>query len=111
MLGDPVTDLTIAMELDYFQLNRAEYFVPIVVKIPGRELALAKRFGVEAAQELCRLAVGVGADHAEQQRARTYHAGLDRGGPRQCLLHPPREAVEGDVAGGHAGTLSAESPQ
>jgi hypothetical protein len=47
MLGDPITDLTIAMELDYFQLNRAEYFVPFIVKIPGRELALAKRFGVE----------------------------------------------------------------
>lgn len=47
MLGDPITDLTIAMEIDYFQLNRAEYFVPIVVKIPGRELALAKRFGAE----------------------------------------------------------------
>jgi VWFA-related protein len=45
MLGDPITDLTIAMEIDYFQLNRAEYFVPIIVKIPGRELALAKRFG------------------------------------------------------------------
>ena len=28
MLEDPVTDLTIAMEVDYFQLNRAEYFVP-----------------------------------------------------------------------------------
>jgi VWFA-related protein len=47
MLGDPITDLTIAMEIDYFQLNRAEYFVPIIVKIPGRELALAKRFGAE----------------------------------------------------------------
>ena len=40
MLGDPITELTIAMEIDYFQLNRAEYFVPVVVKIPGRELAL-----------------------------------------------------------------------
>jgi VWFA-related protein len=47
MLDDPVTDLTIAMEIDYFQLNRAEYFVPIVIKIPGRELALAKRGGYE----------------------------------------------------------------
>ena len=47
MLGDPITDLTIAMEIDYFQLNRAEYFVPIIVKIPGRELALAKKFGAE----------------------------------------------------------------
>jgi VWFA-related protein len=47
MLPDPVTELTIAMEIDYFQLNRAEYFVPLVVKIPGRELALAKRGGAE----------------------------------------------------------------
>ena len=47
MLDDPVTDLSIAMEIDHFQLNRAEYFVPIVVKIPGRELALAKRGGAE----------------------------------------------------------------
>jgi VWFA-related protein len=47
MLGDPVTDLTIAMEIDYFQLNRAEYYVPIIVKIPGRELSLAKKFGAE----------------------------------------------------------------
>jgi VWFA-related protein len=47
MLDDPITELTIAMEIDYFQLNRAEYFVPIIVKIPGRELALAKRGGAE----------------------------------------------------------------
>lgn len=47
MLPDPITELTIAMEIDYFQLNRAEYYVPVVVKIPGRELALAKRRGAE----------------------------------------------------------------
>ena len=47
MLGDPVTELTIAMEISYFQLNRAEYFVPIAVKIPGSELALARRGGAE----------------------------------------------------------------
>jgi len=47
MLDDPITQLTIAMEVDYFQLNRAEYFVPVIVKIPGRELALAKRGGAE----------------------------------------------------------------
>jgi VWFA-related protein len=47
MLEDPITELTIAMEINYFQLNRAEYFVPIVVKIPGRELALAKRGGAD----------------------------------------------------------------
>ncbi|HEY3228804.1 MAG TPA: VWA domain-containing protein, partial [Roseiflexaceae bacterium] len=47
MLGDPITDLTIAMEVNYFQLNRAEYYVPVVMKIPGRELALARRGGAE----------------------------------------------------------------
>ncbi len=47
MLEDPITELSIAMEIDHFQLNRAEYFVPIVVKIPGSELALAKRGGAE----------------------------------------------------------------
>jgi len=47
MLGDPITELTIAMEIGYFQLNRAEYFAPVVVKIPGSELALAKRGGAE----------------------------------------------------------------
>ena len=47
MLEDPITELSIAVEIDYFQLNRAEYFVPLVVKIPGRELALAKRGGAE----------------------------------------------------------------
>jgi VWFA-related protein len=47
LLQDPITELTIAMEIDYFQLNNAEYFVPVTVKIPGRELALAKRGGAE----------------------------------------------------------------
>jgi len=47
MLGDPITDLTIAMEVNYFQLNRAEYYVPVVMKIPGSELALARKGGAE----------------------------------------------------------------
>jgi VWFA-related protein len=45
MLDNPVTDISIAMELNYFQLNSAEYFVPVAVKIPGSELALARRRG------------------------------------------------------------------
>jgi len=47
MLGDPITDLTIAMEVNYFQLNRAEYYVPVVMKIPGSELVLARKGGAE----------------------------------------------------------------
>ncbi len=45
MLENPVTDINLAMEVNYFQLNRAEYFVPVSVKIPGSELALARRRG------------------------------------------------------------------
>jgi VWFA-related protein len=47
MLENPVTDITIAMEVNYFQLNRAQYFVPIAVKIPGSELALARHGGAQ----------------------------------------------------------------
>src|SRR5262249_41419697 len=47
MLGDPITELTLAIEVNYFQLNRAEYYVPVVMKIPGSELALARRRGAE----------------------------------------------------------------
>lgn len=45
MLEDPITDLTIAMEINYFKLNSAEYYVPVAVKIPGRELLLARDTG------------------------------------------------------------------
>jgi VWFA-related protein len=47
MLENPITDITMAMELNYFQLNRPEYFVPVSVKIPGSELELARRRGAQ----------------------------------------------------------------
>jgi VWFA-related protein len=45
LLENPITEVTMAVEVNYFQLNRAEYFVPVAVKMPGRELALARRRG------------------------------------------------------------------
>ena len=47
MMGDPITELTMALEVNYFRLNNAEYFVPIMLKIPGSELALAKKGGAD----------------------------------------------------------------
>src|SRR5438128_6002746 len=47
MLDNPVTDITIAMEVNYFQLSRAQYFIPVAVKIPGSELALARHGGAQ----------------------------------------------------------------
>ncbi len=47
MLEDPITEITTALEIDYFQLNGAEYYTSVAIKIPGSELALAKRGGSE----------------------------------------------------------------
>ncbi|MGE5835638.1 MAG: VWA domain-containing protein [Acidobacteriota bacterium] len=37
-LEDPITDIPMAMEVNYFQLSSAEYYVPVSVRMPGREL-------------------------------------------------------------------------
>ena len=47
MLENPITDITIAMELNYFQITGPEYFVPVSVKIPGKEIELARRRGAQ----------------------------------------------------------------
>ena len=44
-LEDPITEITIAMELNYFLLSRAEYYVPVSMKIPGSELNIARSRG------------------------------------------------------------------
>jgi len=48
---NPVTDLPMAVEVDYFRLAKAKYFVPITVRIPGSALSFRKR-GSKAATEL-----------------------------------------------------------
>jgi hypothetical protein len=48
MLGDPMTDLSVAMEVDYFRLARDRYFVPVTVKIPGSDMELATARGSES---------------------------------------------------------------
>ncbi len=47
MLGDPLTDLPLALEVDYFRLTPDKYFIPISVKIPGSELTVAKKGAAE----------------------------------------------------------------
>lgn len=42
-LGDPVNELALAVEIDYFRLNKGSYFVPISAKIPGSAIGLAKK--------------------------------------------------------------------
>ena len=47
MLGDPVTDLSMALEVNYFRMARDRYFVPVSVKIPGSDIELARKGGAE----------------------------------------------------------------
>jgi VWFA-related protein len=44
-LDQPLTDVRMAVEINVFRLNRSEYYVPVSVKIPGREIALARSRG------------------------------------------------------------------
>ncbi len=48
MLGDPVTDIEIAMDVYYFRLAKDRYFIPIVAKMPGSELETVKHNGAES---------------------------------------------------------------
>ena len=48
MLGDPVTDLALALEVNYFRQARDRYFIPVSVKFPGSDIELARRGGAES---------------------------------------------------------------
>jgi VWFA-related protein len=48
---NPVTDLAIAVEIDYFRLAKGKYFVPVSVRIPGYALSFRNK-GSKAATEL-----------------------------------------------------------
>ena len=47
MMGDPMTEIDLSLQVNWFQLNSAEYFTGIAMKIPGSELALARKGGAE----------------------------------------------------------------
>jgi VWFA-related protein len=44
-LEDPITDIPMAAEVNYFQITDAEYFVPVSVRMPGGELSSATSRG------------------------------------------------------------------
>jgi VWFA-related protein len=50
MLGDPLTDLPLALELNYFKMGKSTYFVPVAVKIPGSAIETLKKSGGEQAE-------------------------------------------------------------
>ncbi len=48
--GNPVTDLPLALEIDYFRISSSSYFVPVSIKIPGSVVALAAKGGASVTQ-------------------------------------------------------------
>lgn len=43
MLGDPLTDLPIALEVNWFRLNATKFFVPVSVKVPASAFSGEKK--------------------------------------------------------------------
>jgi VWFA-related protein len=48
-LEDPITEIPMAMEINYFQVSSAEYFLPVSVRMPGSELARPRPAGATKA--------------------------------------------------------------
>ena len=51
MADNPVTDLPLAVEVDYFRMEKNKYLAPISVKVPGSSLAFHSK-GAKQATEL-----------------------------------------------------------
>ena len=47
LLGDPVTALPLAVEINWFRNGGNNWFVPVAVKIPGTEIPLRKKGSAE----------------------------------------------------------------
>ena len=43
LLGDPLTDLRMALEVNYFRLTKDTYYVPVSVKIPASQISMKKK--------------------------------------------------------------------
>ncbi len=47
LLGDPMTELPIALEVNFFKMGKLSYFVPVAVKIPGSAMEINKKGDAE----------------------------------------------------------------
>ena len=41
--GDPITDVPVAIEIDWMRMGKGRYFVPVSVKVPGYAIPLKKK--------------------------------------------------------------------
>lgn len=117
LLSDnPITDLPIAVEVDYFRLSASKYFVPVSVKVPGSALSFRAK-GSRQATELDFIAE-VRDDHnrlastvrdtiplklneaiagAVQRKSLQYDTGVTLGPGKYRLRFVARENGEGKV--------------
>jgi VWFA-related protein len=116
MSDNPVTDLALAVEVDYFRLSKDKYFVPINAKIPGSALEFHKK-GAKQATELDFIAdvldarnrtaatvrdtipLKVTADLAGQvsQKSVQYDTGVTLGPGKYTIRFVARENGEGKI--------------
>ena len=108
MPEDPVTDLTVAGEVNYFRQAKDRYFVPVSVQILGSDVELAKRGGAESTRLVissaksrmprARRSNGTGRDYGEAE-------GRDAGADVQAepgvrhRIYPPAGDVDSEVSG------------
>jgi VWFA-related protein len=48
--GEPLVDLPLAMQVDFFRVSRMAYFVPVSVKVPGSVVQMAVKGGAASTQ-------------------------------------------------------------
>ena len=48
--GDPVTDIPIVLQLDYFRISPTAYYIPVSIRVPGSSVAIAQKGGAAETQ-------------------------------------------------------------
>ncbi len=48
--GDPVTDIPMVLQVDYFRVSPTAYFVPVSIRVPGSAVAIAQKGGAAKTQ-------------------------------------------------------------
>jgi hypothetical protein len=48
--GDPVTDLPLVLQIDYFRVSPTAYYVPVSIRVPGSVVATAQKGGAAETQ-------------------------------------------------------------
>jgi len=112
--GDPVTDLPLALQINYFRVGPTSYFVPVSIKVPGSVVALAAKGGASVTQfdfagqiqdeqhavagnVRDNISIKLDQDHAAKARSFQYDAGFTLEPGRYHMKFVVRENVTGKM--------------